>query len=90
MIEHAKRIKDWPQLERAVEQKVAEQREFVAWWEGTVTVRQSTGRKGDKSSSVLSTISMRDAEKLTGIRNEQVSRWRGKLADEEKYRSDLL
>ncbi len=43
--------------DRAVEQKVEEQREFVAWWESVVTPRQSPGnRGGNKSSSGHATI----------------------------------
>lgn len=32
---------------------------------------------------------MRDAEKLTGISNQQVSRWRKALKDWEKYRGKV-
>jgi hypothetical protein len=37
-IDEAKRIKDWPQLEEAVDHKIAEQLKFVAWW--TMNVRR--------------------------------------------------
>jgi len=38
-IEEAKRIKDWPTLEEAVEIKTKENRKFVAWWK--VEVRRA-------------------------------------------------
>jgi hypothetical protein len=33
VIDYAKRVKDWPTLEVAVEAKIEDQREFVRWWE---------------------------------------------------------
>src|SRR5882672_10333365 len=36
LIEHAKRMKDWPSLETAVDQQIAEQQSFVAWWDASV------------------------------------------------------
>lgn len=88
VIEHAKRVKDWPMLERAIEVKLEEQVEFVAWWEKVVSVRHGAGR-GNKKSSDPATFSMTDAEKLSGIKNEQVSKWRRRLKDFDKYRTDL-
>jgi hypothetical protein len=32
IIDYAKRVKDWPTLETAVETKIEDQREFVRWW----------------------------------------------------------
>lgn len=53
-----------------------DQRDFVAWWDEHVGVRQSTGCLGVKSSADRQTISMEAAESLTGIKNWQVSRCR--------------
>ncbi len=58
-------------LERAVEQKIAEQREFVEWWEGAVTVRHGAGR-GNKNNTELGSFSLKQAEELTGINQQQV------------------
>src|SRR5262245_25227499 len=47
----AKKVKDWPTLEWAVDQKIEDQRQFCAWWQATVTPGQSPGRGGRKSSA---------------------------------------
>ena len=36
VISYAKRVKDWPLLEQAVEQKIEDQRQFVEWWDANV------------------------------------------------------
>jgi len=87
VIARAKRTLDWPLLERAVDQKIADQTEFVAWWRRTVTpsrTRKSVnaGRHGQ--------ISVADAEGLTGIKQPTVSRWTTRLKDPEKYRAFLF
>lgn len=38
-IEEAKRLKEWPTLEAAVDAKMEEQRNFIAWWKNTVRRR---------------------------------------------------
>lgn len=87
VIEYAKRVRDWPLLEQAVDQKIEEQAEFVKWWDDNIGVRHGAGR--GKKSADRGTFSMDDAEELTGITNQQVSRWRKRLADIEAYRAKL-
>ncbi len=72
--------KDWPTLEAAVDQKIEEQTEFVRWWKEMVTVRRSEG--------TLTQIGVKvyDAESLTGISQQQVSKWNQKLKNPQKYR----
>ena len=41
VIDYAKKVKDWPSLETAVEKKMEDQTEFVRWWTEKVTPRQS-------------------------------------------------
>ena len=36
VIAYAKRVRDWPTLEAAVEQKLEDQAEFVRWWDEAV------------------------------------------------------
>lgn len=88
VIDYAKRVKDWPTLEAAVDQKIEEQREFVRWWSETVSVRESAGR-GNKTSAVRGSFSCDTAESLTGITHQQVSKWRKALKDEMKYRARI-
>lgn len=89
VIAFAKTVKKWPLLAKAVDQKIEDQIEFVAWWRATVTPAQSPGRGGRKSSADRRTIPMRDAEALSGIQNQQVSRWRQRLRNIPSYKASL-
>src|SRR5262245_47187835 len=75
-IEEARRIKDWPALQEAVEQKIDEQRDFVVWWDVATPEAHRP-----KTVPVLGQLSADKATELTGISKQQVSRWRKKLAD---------
>ena len=81
VIEYAKKVKDWPALESAVEQKIADQIEFVRWWRETVSVNHG-GPRGGKISDPKS-WSADDATALTGISAQQVSKWSKRLQDQE-------
>ncbi len=86
VIDYAKKVKDWPSLETAVEKKMEDQTEFVRWWGEMVTpnmVRKSAVADRGPQTAV------EEAESLTGITKQQVSKWRGRLKDYEQYR-DLL
>lgn len=89
VVEYATRVKDWPLLQQAVEQKVEEQAEFVAWWQQTVSPGQSPGRGGKSRADRGVIIDASKAEELTGISHQQVSRWRKALANRDKYRDKL-
>jgi len=52
-----------------------------------VSIRYGGDRK---SSSQIVGLDMRDAEKLTGISNQLVSRWRKRLENREKYRERMI
>jgi hypothetical protein len=71
IIEYAKNIKDWPLLMQAVEQKLEDQREFVRWWDETVSVRLHSHSK--VNADQRSPLSREQAESLTGITQQQVS-----------------
>ncbi len=43
------------------------------------------GKKGQKPSLGRGKVFLADAEKLSGIRNQQVSRWRQRLTDRDSY-----
>jgi phage N-6-adenine-methyltransferase len=87
-IEEAKRIKDWPALEQAVDIKIAESHKFVAWWETTVTDKGGGNPTGPRSRT--GALPAREAEKLTGMPKQRVSDLRGRLEDESKFRLYLL
>jgi ParB family chromosome partitioning protein len=88
VIEYAKRMHDWPTLEQAVEQKLEEQQEFIGWWRENVGVRHAAGSK--KNADRRSTFSTDQAEELTGITQQQVSKWKKRLTDRDKYRATIF
>lgn len=89
IIDYAKRVKDWPLLEKAVDEKIEDQTEFVRWWRETVSVRHGAGR-GNKKVTDPGCFSVDDAEDLTGITKQQVSKWAKALKDRDKYRVRLF
>ena len=89
-IGHAKRLKDWPALEAAVDLKIEELSGFVRWWSDTVSVRhRPPGGKPVITERLLQSIPADKAEELTGINPMQVSRWRKELAKPDLYRAKL-
>jgi hypothetical protein len=46
--------------------------------------------EAQKVAAVGATLLFGDAERLTGITHQQMSRWRNSLKDEEKYRAVLF
>lgn len=90
VIAHAKRVKNWPLLERAVDKKIEDQRQFVAWWLATVTPGTGGDRrsKNQRPRSAL-LIPQAEAESLSGIRHQQVSRWHGRLRNVADYKRSL-
>lgn len=83
VIDYAKRVKDWPLLEQAVDQKIEEQAEFVQWWEGAV---RGPGKVNSRRTGLFDSAAAEDA---TGITQQQVSRWRKALKDATAYRAKL-
>lgn len=86
VIEYAKQIKDWPLLERAIDEKIEQQQEFVQWWRETISSRHGGDRKSRTANGVLD---VPKAEELTGITQQQVSKWASRLKDIPKYRARL-
>ena len=59
-IEEARRIKDWPALIEAVDQKIEEQQQFCSWWKGAVDRpggnRKSLSQNGDNDLSARKSV----------------------------------
>lgn len=87
VIDYATKIKNWPLVEDAIDQKIDEQEEFVRWWRERVT--PDKGKRSDLHAD-RGVSSATRAEELTGITQQQVSRWRSKLKDRPNYRGSLL
>jgi phage N-6-adenine-methyltransferase len=83
-IEEAKRIKDWPALEKAVDAKIDEQRKFITWWDASVR------GKGKKANNRDSGYFVAEAESLTGMKQQRVSDLKKRLVQPDKYRTRLL
>lgn len=87
-IEHAKRIKDWPKLEAAVDAKLDECLKFVAWWKANVSDKGGGNPTVPRSRD--GALRMKDAEDLTGMANQRVSDLARDLSNIEKFRDYLL
>jgi hypothetical protein len=90
IIQYAAKVKDWPLLEQAIDTKIEQQREFVQWWDETVSIGHGLGRGHKKVSDTETFLRADQADELTGIDKAQVSRWRKRLADEAKYREQQI
>lgn len=79
-------IRDWEKLLLAIDFQLAQQHQFVAWWDEGV---RSKGRP--VNAHVRGQLSQAEAEARTGIANQQVSRWRGLLSSNQigAYRQRL-
>ena len=87
-IRHAKIMKDWEALRKAVDLQIKEQRQFVAWWRKNV---RSAG--GDQKSLLRNGnngLSEPDDRAATGIRSDQVTRWEDRLENIDAYRDALF
>jgi phage N-6-adenine-methyltransferase len=88
LAEYARKIRDWPLLEDAIDAKIEDQREFVRWWDENVGVRHGAGR-GNKNNADPRSFSAEDAEAETGISQQQVSKWRKWLKKPQEYKAKL-
>lgn len=89
VIEYAQQMKDWPLLDQAVEQKIEEQIEFVAWWRERVQKPGGDRQSGKHCRSTATMLTEPEAAELTGFTRRQVSKWAKRLEDRESYRSRL-
>jgi len=82
-------MQDWPILEEAIDAKIEDQAEFVAWWDENV--RRSGGdNRSDTIVSDRDTMNVARAVTETGVTKLQVSRWRKHLRDRPKYRERMI
>jgi phage N-6-adenine-methyltransferase len=87
-IEEAKKIQEWPKLEEAVDIKIDEQIKFVAWWHANV--RKAGQPRKELTGTAVNSLSVAQAEKLTGMKQQRVSELGKRLQDVEAYRNHLL
>lgn len=72
IIDMAARLKDWPLLESAINEKIAQQIDFVGWWRDNV-------RRAGQGNNAEPRYFVEEAERLTGLSQQQTSRWRKQL-----------
>jgi hypothetical protein len=85
-IKEARRLKDWPTLEEAVDTKIAEQFKFISWRKVSMQPRGQP----KKSNGGVRLLSSSEITKISGITEMQVVRIGKRLAKPAKYRADLL
>lgn len=84
VIDFAKKVKNWPLVEEAIDRKIDDQVEFVGWWKANVR------RPGQGNNPGPHYFSVDQAQNATGIRQPQVSKWGKRIADKQKYKDQLL
>ena len=82
VIDYAKKVGDWPALDKAVDLKIDEIQDFVAFWDAAVSVRHGMNRHTVEVHD-QGCLSVDDAENETGITKQQVSKWRKAMATPE-------
>jgi hypothetical protein len=85
----AAKICDWQTLLFAVEDMIADQKDFVGWWDAHVH-RKGGERWFDNADRHDQRLSMEEAEELTKIKQWQVSRWRTAHDHEDAYRDKII
>jgi len=93
LIDYAIEMKDWPLLEQAIDFRIDQQRTFVGFWDAGPGKRHGPGGSSSedkaKNADRRSLLSVAEVEKQTGIKQQQVSKWRRRLAHPDKYREML-
>lgn len=85
VIAFAKKVKDWPLLENATDQKLDELEELVTWWKANVSPRHG-GDQVRRSAH----LPLKDAEHLTGFKHQQISKCGKRLKDRQAYRAAII
>jgi hypothetical protein len=78
VIELAAKMGDWATLTFAVNDMIVDQHDFVRWWGLNVGVRQGLNRFSIENAD-RGSLSLAEAEQLTGVSQQKVSRWRKAL-----------
>jgi hypothetical protein len=81
----AAKTTDWPELRLAVDVLIQRQRAIVQWWDNNV---RPAGHQPNNADPTL--IGIEEARQTIGFRQDQISRFRSALADEDAYRERLV
>lgn len=80
------RLKDWQAVESEIDKKLDHQEAAVSWWHTNV---RGDGRP-PKTGHVLRPFTKLDAENLTRVSHQQISRWNQRLKKRMSYRTAIL
>ncbi len=75
LIRYAVKLRDWPLLEQAVHTKIEDQQNFIEWWDGNIRGKGGGYHDGNVAERGHY-YSVKQAETITGVTKQQVSRWR--------------
>jgi phage N-6-adenine-methyltransferase len=84
VIDLCAKLGDWQRVEAEIDAKLDDQEDVVNWW------RETVRGKGKRSNSADRGYFVEQAEQLTGISHQQISRWAKKLGDRMAYRAAVL
>lgn len=79
------RMREWPTIELAIAEQIQLQQDHCTWWRANVGVNHG----GNRKNAGRGTCTVESAEELTGISQQQTSKWAAKLKDADKYQSQL-
>jgi phage N-6-adenine-methyltransferase len=85
LAEMAARVRDWPLMLRAAEQKLADIEELLGWWGKNVPRK---GRRKGSTDRVL--LSQEEAENVCGYNHVQIVRWHKARQAREKFLSQII
>jgi phage N-6-adenine-methyltransferase len=89
LIGYARDVKDWELFLEAITAKIRQQEEFIEAWRERVSVRHGLNRHTIENADPRS-LSLDEAEDLTGIAQQQVARWKQRLANPSRYRERMI
>ena len=91
VVEYAARVNNWWLCALAIKKKIEEIGELVHWWRENVSSAGNPKKKGkDLISLDRGKLNMKEAEELTGMRHQKISKFAKLLRDEEKLNARML
>jgi hypothetical protein len=76
---------------RVPDAKLDEQQEFVGWWAEHVVGRGNPAKKSPRlKNAERGALNVEHAEELTGLTQQQVSKWRKRLEKRAEYQASLF
>jgi phage N-6-adenine-methyltransferase len=90
---YAEAVRDWEMLKDAVDQEISDQQNLDEWWYGVAgnpDKRRHVRPAGQGNNADLGYFLVEEAEKLSGIPQQKISRWHAALKGNREEYADLL